>query len=152
MTSSSDRIERSVILKAPIGRVWQALSNAEEFGKWFGVALKGKSMQAGQSLQGNITHPGYEHLIWMVTIERMEPNRFLAWRWHPFAVDTTVDYSSEPTTLVEFALEEMDDGTRLTVTESGFDQVPPHRRLEAFRMNSQGWTIQMDNITKHVAS
>jgi uncharacterized protein YndB with AHSA1/START domain len=150
--TSTDRIERSVTLKAPVSRVWRALSNAEEFGNWFGVNLKGKVMKAGSQLQGHVTYPKYEHLIWNVVIERMEPNRWLSWRWHPAAIDVTVDYSSEPTTLVEFELKEVPGGTLLTVVESGFDAVPPHRRLDAFRMNSNGWDTQMRNIEKHVAT
>ena len=150
--TSTDRIERSVTLKAPVSRVWRALSNAEEFGNWFGVNLKGKVMKAGSQLQGHVTYPNYEHLIWNVVIERMEPNRWLSWRWHPAAIDVTVDYSSEPTTLVEFELKEVPGGTLLTVAESGFDAVPPHRRLDAFRMNSNGWDTQMRNVEKHVAA
>ena len=150
--TSTDRIERSVTLKAPVSRVWRALSNAEEFGNWFGVNLKGKVMKAGSQLQGHVTYPNYEHLIWNVVIERMEPNRWLSWRWHPAAIDVTVDYSSEPTTLVEFELKEVPGGTLLTVVESGFDAVPPHRRLDAFRMNSNGWDTQMRNVEKHVAA
>lgn len=150
--TSTDRIERSVTLKAPVARVWRALSNAEEFGNWFGVNLKGKVMKAGSQLQGHVTYPKYEHLIWNVVIERMEPNRSLSWRWHPAAIDANVDYSSEPTTLVEFELKEVQGGTLLTVVESGFDALPPHRRLDAFRMNSNGWDTQMRNVEKHVAT
>jgi uncharacterized protein YndB with AHSA1/START domain len=152
MNPSTDRIERSILLKAPRSRVWRALSNAEEFGDWFGVALKGKSFAAGQRVQAQITHPGYEHVVWDVLIERMEPERLLSWRWHPAAVDPSVDYSKEPTTLVVFELKEVEGGTLLSVVESGFDNVPPSRRLDAFRMNSQGWDIQMENIKKHVTT
>jgi uncharacterized protein YndB with AHSA1/START domain len=150
--TSTDRILRSITLKAPVDRVWRALSNAEEFGNWFGVNLKGKVMKAGSQLQGHVTYPKYEHLIWNVVIERMDPNRSLSWRWHPAAVDESVDYSSEPTTLVEFELTEVRGGTLLTVVESGFDAVPAHRRLDAFRMNSGGWDTQMRNIERHVAT
>jgi uncharacterized protein YndB with AHSA1/START domain len=152
MDSSTDRIEREILLKAPRSRVWRALANAEEFGDWFGVALKGKTFVAGERVQGQITYPGYEHIVFDVFIEKMEPERLLSFRWHPYAVDPAVDYSKEPTTLVEFKLKEVDGGTLLSVVESGFDQVPPSRRLEAFRMNSGGWDEQMKNIEKHVAT
>lgn len=152
MNPSTDRIERSILLKAPRSRVWRALSNAEEFGNWFGVALKGKSFAPGQRVQAQVTHPGYEHVVWDVLIERVEPERLLSWRWHPAAVDQSVDYSKEPTTLVVFELKEVEGGTLLSVVESGFDNVPPSRRLDAFRMNSQGWDIQMENIKKHVTA
>lgn len=152
MNSSTDRIERHILLKAPRSRVWRALSNAEEFGDWFGVALKGKTFLAGQRLQAQITYPGYEHVVWDVVIERVEPERLLSWRWHPAAVEPSVDYSKEPTTLVVFELKEVEGGTLLSVVESGFDSVPPSRRLEAFRMNSGGWDEQMKNIEKHVAT
>lgn len=151
MNSSTDRIERKILLKAPRSKVWRALSNAEEFGDWFGVALQGESFAAGKRVRGQITYPGYEHVVFEVSIERMEPERLLSWRWHPAAVETAVDYSQEPTTLVVFELQEVEGGTLLSVVESGFDNVPPARRLEAFRMNSGGWDEQMKNIEKHVA-
>ena len=152
MNTSTDRIERQIHIKAPRSKVWRALANAESFGEWFGVALKGKHFVAGESCEGNITYPGYEHLTWNVTVERVEPERLLSFRWHPHAIDPNVDYSQEPTTLVSFELEEATDGTLLRLVESGFDQVPAHRRLEAFRMNSGGWDQQMTNIDAYVAS
>jgi uncharacterized protein YndB with AHSA1/START domain len=152
ITTATDRIERSILLKAPRPRVWRALSNPEQFGNWFGVVLKGNTFAAGQRVRGQVTYPGYEHLVWDVLIERVEPERLLSWRWHPAAVDPTVDYSNEPTTLVVFELEDVEGGTLLSVVESGFDSVPPSRRLDAFRMNSGGWDIQMQNIERHVAA
>lgn len=101
---------------------------------------------------GYITYPGYEHLLFDVLVERMEPERLMSMRWHPAAIDPAVDYSKEPTTLVVFELAEAEGGTLLTLVESGFDQIPPERRLEAFRMNSGGWDEQMKNIEKHVAA
>ncbi|MGH8264643.1 MAG: SRPBCC family protein, partial [Steroidobacteraceae bacterium] len=118
MTSSTDRIERRIVLKAPRAKVWRALTNAEEFGNWFGAALKGKSFTPGQRTTGQITYPGYEHVVFEVWIERVEPERVFAWRWHPYAIDPKVDYSGEPTTLVEFGLKEAEGGTLLTVVES----------------------------------
>jgi len=150
MNTSTDRIERKILLRAPRSRVWHALSNAEEFGDWFGVALKGKTLTAGKRLQGQVTHPGYEHLLFDVLIERVEPQRLLSWRWHPAAIEPSVDYSQEPTTLVVFELEEVEGGTLLRIVESGFDNVPPARRMEAFRMNSGGWDQQIKNMEKHV--
>jgi uncharacterized protein YndB with AHSA1/START domain len=150
MNTSTDRIEKQILLKAPRSRVWRALSNAEEFGNWFGVNLTGKQFVAGQSVQGNITYPGYEYLVMDVHVERVEPEHHLSWRWHPAAVDITVDYSPEPTTLVVFELTEVASGTLLRVVESGFDQLPAGRREEAFRMNNGGWEEQMANIEQHV--
>ena len=152
VTTSTDRIERSIVLKAPRAKVWRALSNAEEFGKWFGVVLTGRTFVAGQRVQGQITHPGYEHITWDVLIERLEPERLLSWRWHPGAVDASIDYSKEPTTLVVFELKDVEGGTLLTVVESGFDKIPESRRLDAFRMNSGGWDVQIKNVERHVAS
>jgi uncharacterized protein YndB with AHSA1/START domain len=151
-SSSTDRIERSTLINAPVSRVWRALVNAEEFGGWFGVALKGKTFAPGQQVQGNITIPGYEHVLFDVRIERMEPEKLLSYRWHPYAVDPAIDYSKEPTTLVEFTLKETDKGTLLSVVESGFDKVPVARRAEALRMNTGGWEGQMDNIQKYVTT
>lgn len=149
--ASTDRIEKQILLKAPCSRVWRAVSNAEEFGKWFCVDFNGKEFVAGQSVQGNITYPGYEHLVMDVLVERVEPEHHLSFRWHPAAVDVSVDYSPEPTTLVVFELSEVDSGTLLRVIESGFDQIPAARRAEAFRMNNGGWEEQLVNIEKHVA-
>src|SRR5215469_13929557 len=152
MNTATDRIERQIHIKAPRTKVWRALANAESFGEWFGVALKGKRFVAGEPCEGNITYPGYEHLLWQVVVERVEPERLLSFRWHPYAVDTGVDYSKETPTLVQFELEETGDGTLLRLVESGFDKIPPERRLDAFRMNSKGWDAQMVNIDNYVAS
>jgi len=151
-TGPGDRIERSIEIRAPRRRVWQALVDAQEFGAWFGVALEGERFVAGQVMRGRITHPGHEHLAFTATVERVEPERLLSFRWHPYAVDPTVDYSGEATTLVVFELDSVADGTRMRVSESGFDALPVARRAEAFRMNSQGWDAQMDNIRRHVVA
>lgn len=116
------------------------------------MALKGKRFDAGEPCSGNITYPGYEHLTWSVVVERTEPERLLSFRWHPYAIDPQAYYSQEPTTLVTFELEETTDGTLLRLVESGFERIPAHRRLEAFRMNSGGWDAQMTNINAYVAS
>jgi uncharacterized protein YndB with AHSA1/START domain len=146
----TNRIEKKVILRAPRSRVWRAIANAEEFGEWFRVKLEG-IFQQGALIRGKITHPGYEHLTMEMQVERIEPEKYFSYRWHPYAVDPGVDYSSEPTTLVEFHLEEAEGGTLLTIVESGFDQIPLARRAEAFRMNEGGWTQQAKNIGRHVS-
>jgi uncharacterized protein YndB with AHSA1/START domain len=151
MNTSTDRIERKVHIKAPRARVWRALTDAGEFGDWFGVNFKGKTFVAGKHIQGKITYPGYEHLTMDVLIERIVPEQLLSWRWHPAAIDPKVDYSQEPTTLVVFELNEVDGATMLTVAESGLDKIPLARRADVFRMNSSGWDEQMENIKKHVA-
>jgi len=150
MNTSTDRIERQIFIKAPRSRVWRALSNAEEFGQWFGAALQGQTFAAGRRVQGKITIPGYEHVVFDVVVERVEPESLLSFRWHPYAVDPAVDYSKEPRTLVSFELKDAPGGTLLSTVESGFDQVPPERRMEAFRMNSGGWEAQLKNIERHV--
>jgi uncharacterized protein YndB with AHSA1/START domain len=151
MNISTDRIERKVLINAPRARVWRAVSDAGEFGDWFGVDFKGKTFVAGKHLQGKITYPGYEHLTMDVLIERIVPEQLLSWRWHPAAIDPKVDYSQEPTTLVEFELKDADGGTLLVVVESGLDKIPLARRADVFRMNSSGWDQQMENVKKHVA-
>jgi uncharacterized protein YndB with AHSA1/START domain len=140
-----DRIEKQIELKAPVARVWRALTDHREFGAWFRVALEGPFIP-GQQVRGRITWPGAEHLVMTVTVQRMEPERLFCFTWHPYAIDPNVDYSAEPATLVEFTLQEIPGGTRLTVVESGFAALPAHRRDEAFRMNDQGWSIQLQNI------
>ena len=146
MNPASDRIERKILLKAKRSQVWRVLANAEEFGQWFGVALKGKRFVAGEWTQGRVTYPGYEHVLWNVLVERVEPERLFSFRWHPYAVRPEIDYSQEPTTLVKFELEDHDAGTLLRVSESGFDHIPDVRREKAFRMDSRGWEEQMNNI------
>jgi uncharacterized protein YndB with AHSA1/START domain len=152
MTSSTDHIERDILLKAPRSRVWAALADAEAFGTWFGVALKGQRFEPGARAHGHITHPGYEHVIWDVQVERIEPQQLFSFRWHPYAVDPAFDYSSEPTTLVEFELQDSDEGCRLRLLESGFDNIPQARRREAFRMHGSGWSQQMSNIEKYLGT
>jgi uncharacterized protein YndB with AHSA1/START domain len=148
-SSSSDRIEKTIRLRAPRSRVWRALTTAKEFGTWFRAKLDG-DFAVGKSIKGKITHPGYEHLTFEATVERMDAESLFSLRWHPYAIDPNVDYSTEPTTLVEFRLQEDGDGTVLTVVESGFERIPAERRAEAFRMNSEGWAAQLENIQKHV--
>ncbi len=154
MTASTetDRIERSIVINAPRARVWRALTNAEEFGSWFGVDLKGKTFAPEQRVQGPITIEGYEHIVFDVIVERVEPERLFSYRWHPFPIDPNIDYEKEQRTVVTFTLDDAGDGTLLTVVESGFDKVPPERRFEAFRMNSLGWEGQMDNIQRHATA
>jgi len=144
-----NRIEKRIELKAPIARVWRALTDYREFGEWFRVRLEGPFVP-GQVLRGHITYPGYEHIKWEVQVQKMEPERFFSFTWHPYAVDPKMDYSKEPPTLVEFRLEKAAGGTLLVLTESGFDKIPSERRLEAFRMNDGGWTEQMKNIESYV--
>lgn len=148
--TNTDRIEKTVKLRATRGRVWRAITTVEEFGAWFGVKLDG-AFAEGATVRGKITHPGYEHLTMEVQVDRIDPERYFSYRWHPYAIDPAVDYPSEPTTLVEFRLEAADGGTVLTIVESGFDRIPLARRAEAFRMNDGGWTAQMKNIERHVS-
>ncbi|MBJ6764673.1 SRPBCC family protein [Myxococcaceae bacterium JPH2] len=149
--STTDRIEKSTLLRASQGRVWRALTNSEEFGTWFRVKLDGPFVP-GRESHGKLTYPGYEHLGFTLVVDRMDAEVLFSYRWHPYAIDPKVDYSAEPMTLVEFRLSPVADGVQLTVTESGFDRLPPGRRDEAFRMNSGGWTEQMRNIEQHVAA
>jgi uncharacterized protein YndB with AHSA1/START domain len=148
---STDRIEKSIFLRAPRSRVWRAVATPGEFGAWFGVKLEG-AFAPGARVSGRITIAGYENLPMEITIEQVEPERLFSYRWHPYAIDPKVDYSGEPMTLVEFRLDEVAGGTQLTVIESGFDRVPAARRAEAFRMDSQGWASQLKNIERHVAA
>ena len=145
-----DRIEKRIELKAPLSRVWRALTDHREFGARFRVELEGPFV-TGQIARGKVTYPGYEHVVWQATVVKMEHERLFSFTWHPYAVDPDVDYTKEPPTLVEFRLEVTDAGTLLILTESGFSALPADRRLEAFRRNEGGWTQQMTNIERHVA-
>ena len=166
----SDRIEKVVVLRAPVSRVWRAVSDAAEFGRWFGVRLDG-AFVAGQPIRGTFEMKIDEErlmarqqamgltpskLRWPApnavfgTVERIDPEHYFSFRWIPFGIDAEADVEREPTTLVEFRLEPVPDGTKLTVTESGFDKVPAHRRARAFRMNEGGWNGQTENLRKYV--
>jgi uncharacterized protein YndB with AHSA1/START domain len=146
---TNNRIEKSIELNAPISRVWRALTDYREFGEWFHVKLEGPFV-LGQVARGQITHPGYEHLVWQAVVQKIEPERLFSFTWHPYAVDPKVDYSQETPTLVEFRLEKTPSGTLLLLTESGFDHIPSGRRDEAFLRNEGGWTQQMKNMETHV--
>ena len=146
----TDRIEKRIELKAPVSRVWRALTDYREFGEWFRVKLDGPFV-AGQVSRGHITYPGYEHLQWEAVVQTIEPEKVFSFTWHPYAVDPKVDYSRETPTMVEFRLEEIPGGTLVLLTESGFDKIPSDRRAEAWRRNEGGWSEQMKNIERHVA-
>lgn len=148
-SSPTDRIVKQVHIEAPAAAVWHALADHREFGKWFRVNLESPFI-VGKATRGRVTYPGFEHVVMEVVVQRMEPERLFSFHWHPYAVDPKVDYSAEPPTLVEFTLEPKSGGTLLTVTESGFDAIPAHRRDLAFRMNDGGWTQQVRNIQSHV--
>ncbi|MES2612673.1 MAG: SRPBCC family protein [Pseudomonadota bacterium] len=149
---STDRLERSIFIAAPRSRVWQALTDAETFGQWFGAALQGQRFIPGQAVRGPITIAGFEHVMFDALVDSIEPETRFAYRWHPYAVDAQYDYSAEPRTLVSFTLQDEGAGTRLMVVESGFDGVPPGRRLEALRANTGGWEEQLGNIERHVVT
>ncbi len=146
----SDRIEKEIVLRVPRSRVWRALTDAEEFGTWFRVTLEG-NFAAGERIRGKITYPGYERLTMDVVVERMDAEELFSFRWHPAAIDPEADLEAEPTTLVEFRLSDVAEGTMLIIVESGYDELPAARRDEAFRTNSEGWDIQLQNIKAHVA-
>jgi len=157
---STDRIQRKILLRVPLNRVWRALSDSAEFGQWFGVRFNAP-FTTGAHMRGIVVpttvdaevaraQKQFEGAAFEITIEKMEPEKLFSFRWHPFAVDPAVDYSAESKTLVEFILEEVPDGTMLTVTESGFDQIPVSRRVKAFTANEAGWGMAITLIEKYV--
>ncbi len=149
-TTTTDRIEKEVTIKAPRSRVWEALATAEKFGDWFGVDFTGVQFVAGKPAIGKMTYPGFEGHRFEIEIDRIEPETLFSYRWHPYGIDPNYDYSVEPLTLIMFELSDVEGGTRLTVVESGFDQIPLARRAEAFRMDSGGWEMQLQNIANYV--
>jgi uncharacterized protein YndB with AHSA1/START domain len=148
-TTATDRIEKQIVLRAPRSRVWRAVTDSKEFGDWFQAAFT-DSFRPGERIKGRITHPGYEHLTMEIVIEKMVPERLFSFRWHPYAIEPDVDYSKEPTTLIEFTFEEVPEGTLLRVTESGFDQIPIERRAGALKANDGGWSEQMKAIERYL--
>jgi uncharacterized protein YndB with AHSA1/START domain len=161
MVSSTDRIEKSLFLRAPQERVWHALTDSNEFGDWFGVDFDGE-FAAGKAMKGRIKptrvdpavaemQKKYAGMAVEVVVERLEPMSLFSYRWHPFAIDPNVDYSQEPTTLVTFTLEPSAGGTMLRVVETGFDSIPLGRRADAFEANEEGWGVQMQLIEKYLS-
>jgi uncharacterized protein YndB with AHSA1/START domain len=146
---TTDRIEKHFQVSAERSRVWRAISSSAEFGAWFGVELDGP-FTPGATVVGRLTIPGYEHVTMEMQIEKIEPEGYFSYRWHPYAIDPAIDYTAEPTTLVEFRLEETEGGTAVTITESGFDRLPASRRAEAFRMNEAGWAGQSRKLATYV--
>jgi uncharacterized protein YndB with AHSA1/START domain len=149
-----DRIEQQIELKAPLSRVWHAITDHRAFGEWFGVKIDGPFVE-GQVSHGHMTYPGYEHVKWEAAVEKIEPERLFSFTWaHPKSFDQATysgDYSRDPKTLVEFKLEKTNHGTLLRIIESGFDQLPADLRLEAFRRNQGGWAEQVKNLENYVA-
>jgi uncharacterized protein YndB with AHSA1/START domain len=145
-----DRIEKQIDIAAPVSRVWRALTDHREFGEWFRVKIDAP-FTAGQVSRGHITWPGYEHLKWEALIQKIEPQTYFSFQWHPYAIDAKQDYSDEPMTLVEFHLEKSTKGSLLKVVESGFDKLSVVRRSVAFLKNGEGWGQQMTNIEEYVA-
>jgi uncharacterized protein YndB with AHSA1/START domain len=162
MPANTDSIEKTIVLRAPRARVWRALTNTVEFGQWFGVRFDDSAFVPGAPCRGVVVSTAadqdvakaqqpYAGLPFEITVDRIEPERLFSFRWHPFAVDPAVDYSNEPTTLVVFTLEEIANGVRLTVIESGFDRIPLARRAGAFTANDQGWTMVLTLLEKYLA-
>lgn len=148
-TESDDRIVKTIEIQAPVSRVWEALTDHEQFGTWFRVALD-QPFEPGGKSTGQMTEPGCEHMTWLATVERMEPERFFSFRWHDYDESSELDISAQPTTVVEFHLEPTPAGTRLTIIESGFAALGDPRRLEAMRSNTRGWEIQAGRIAAYV--
>ncbi len=154
MTSETDRIERSIIINAPRERVWSALTNAESFGTWFGADLKGQKFVVGARTRGAMDAAcGHDNVWFDIIVERLEPQDLFSYRWNPYPVDTSIDYSLEAPTLVTFSLKDAaEKSTLLIVVESGFDKIPPHRRIDAFRAHTGGWEFHLKNIANYASS
>lgn len=149
--SATDRIKKEITLDAPRSRVWSAITDVEQFNTWFGVRLT-SAFEPGATVSGRITTPGYDHLTFQIWIDKVEPEHYFSFHWHPHAIDPNVDYSADPKTLVSFTLEDVGDKTRLTIVEDGFDAIPASRRAVAFSENSGGWAIQAENLQKYLAT
>lgn len=149
MHTTTDRIQKEIVIKAPRTRVWRALTDTVEFGAWFGARLQGE-FKPGAQVKGQMTIPGHEEKVFDCLVDRVEPEQLFSYRWHPCSGDPKPDHSNEPRTLVEFRLEDIPNGTKLTVVESGFDALPASRREVAFRANTGGWDVQLGNVQRYV--
>lgn len=160
MDASTDRIVKHAVLRAPRSRVWQAVSDSQAFGRWFGVEFAGPFV-AGAAMRGRMVptqmdaeiaamQKPYEGMAFDFFVERIEPETCIAFRWHPYPLPPGADPAAEPTTLIEFTLADAPEGTALTITESGFDRIPLARRAEAFANNEGGWTLQLRLVGRYV--
>lgn len=158
--SSTDRIEKRVVLRAPIERVWRAISDTQAFGAWFGVAFEGPFVE-GKETKGKIVptqvdphvaeqQKSFSGMPCDVFVVQIEPMRRLSFRWNPGVPEPGVDLATEPQTVVTFSMEEVPEGTALTITESGFDVFPAERRAKVFAQNAEGWAIQATLIEKYL--
>lgn len=145
----SDRIEESFDVRAPLDRVWRAITDHREFGDWFRVAID-KPFEKEVESTGRMTFPGAERIPWRATVAAIQPMKRFAFTWRPYAIDPKKDYEDEIPTLVEFLLSETSDGVRVVIRETGFDMVPASRRAEAFRSNKAGWGEQRENLRRYV--
>lgn len=159
---TTDRIEKTTLFRAPLGRVWQAISDSSQFGEWFGLRAAGPFV-AGETVRCTMVptrvdpevaemQKEFEGLEFDIWVDEVVPEQKLSFRWHPDSVDDDADPETHPRTLVTFELEERDDGVQLTITESGFDQIPLERRAKVFSSNDDGWTHQIRMIGTYLAS
>src|SRR5579862_1407356 len=157
---STDRIEKKIFLRATRERVWRAISDSKEFGEWFGIQAEGpfkagakmRAAIVGTKVNDEVAAAQKKHsgIPFELTIDKIEPQRLFSFRWHPHAVERGVNYDHEPTTLVTFTLDDAPGGILLTVTETGFDQIPLARRAKAFEANSNGWAIVLTLIEEYL--
>lgn len=147
-TADTNRIDRTIDVNAPPDRVWRALTTAADLATWFHVRIEGE-IAPGSEVWMTSTSPGYEGQRFLVRVTEMTPPRRFAWQWHPGAVDPAIDYSKEPWTTVTFTLEPSGGGTRLSVSETGFNEISVARRAKVFADNSGGWTEVIVWIQQH---
>ena len=148
MTITENSIERQIEIKAPVAKVWKALTDSRQFGQWFKVDLHSEFV-AGKTTKGKNTSKGFE-MEMVFHVKEIKPQSYFSYSWIPFPMDQSFDYSQEEPTLAEFFLEQTTYGTLLKVKESGFNQITASRRAEAYKMHSGGWEAQLKNIEKFV--
>jgi uncharacterized protein YndB with AHSA1/START domain len=133
------RIDRTIEIKAAPERVWRALTNSKELSAWFQVEIEGE-ISPDREVWMTSVHTGHAGQRFLVKVVEMTPPRRFVWQWHPGEVDPAIDYSREPRTTVTFTLEPTAVGTRLSVAETGFDEISLARRAKAHADNTQGWS------------
>jgi uncharacterized protein YndB with AHSA1/START domain len=149
---TEDRVEKTIELRAPRSRVWRAISNGKELGAWFGLGMPLElvgDFVPGAQISGTWIIDGREVKEPFCTIEHVEPERALVFRWVPYEVPPGEDHAKHPTTRIEFRLEDIANGTRLTVVESGFSRLPADKQYKR-RENGDGWALQLHAIAQHV--
>lgn len=146
MAPQTDRIERDILIAAPIERVWALVTSAEHLGRWFGDAGAEIDLRPGGALALRWQRYGTVH----GRVEVVDRPHRVTYRWLAMR-EADVEPTPANSTLVEFTLGAEDGGTRVAVVESGFDglDVDPAERTAAFASHTEGWAAELAELATY---